>query len=522
MPFSDKEKDGFWDIDKLVPKKKSKLSPFAASVRATEYTVGGESKTEASERKITLKPTEESESDGRTYYPESALIKRVTVKRRIDKYDFYDSFRKAAEVYYDLKLPRCEFTPFYSYMPQYSQLTSEQKNYYFYWRGEVRRGKFIRCDYSYLYLYVYEILNLPERIPPEEGIRILTRLWREYRGTLPKIDAYFSVWIQDYCLIYELQCPTGEITDFLFDAIESSEWREFYLSGADIAGEAGTEVLLSYLSDYDWRRGKYVGGEHAAEYRTHTLAAMGLLLERLEIASYTGKETEIIRRDAFPHSLCTHSVKSRLEIEYFPVARDERLRSIVTGGVRYTENKLRGILGVKSRLAVKDFPDEYKALIDGYFAALVNEAQRKRIEAAAPEYLKLYAAPEERLSLSGADDIERASWSTTLRLVETDEVTDEASTEKQADEPATEPPRESEPATSADSYGLSEERLVLIDRLLSGEAELGIEADAAIDEINEAFSDGFGDIIIEMTEDGYSIIEDYKEEIKEWLKTLMK
>ena len=38
--------------------------------------------------------------------------------------------------------------------------------------------------------------------------------------------------------------------------------------------------------------------------------------------------------------------------------------------------------------------------------------------------------------------------------------------------------------------------------------------------INEAFSDAIGDVIIENTGDGFAIIEDYREEICEWLKNL--
>ena len=47
-----------------------------------------------------------------------------------------------------------------------------------------------------------------------------------------------------------------------------------------------------------------------------------------------------------------------------------------------------------------------------------------------------------------------------------------------------------------------------------------MDEEAMVERINEAFSDGFGDVIIENTGDGFAIIEDYKEEITEWLKNL--
>ena len=364
MSFTDKEKDDFWNIEKLVPNKKTRLDPFATGAKTVEHRIDGAADGKDESRKLSFEglSTKKKTEDTTYVRGDGGLIRRVTIKRFVDRFDFYDSFKKAASIYYDFKADRCDFASFYSYMPQYSQFNSAQKNYYFYWRSEARRGRFIKCDYSYLYLYVYEILNLPDKIAPEEGIRLLCRLWREYRNALPKIDPYFSVWVQDYCLVYNLPCPMDEVGDFIFDVIDASEFKEFYLSDVHAAGLDGMTAMVAYLSDYDWRRGKFAGGEHAEEYKRNMLTAMKLLVDTLAKAGYmnSGESVAVINRDAFPHSLCTHSVKCKLEIEYYPISKEERLRSIVTAGVRYTENKLRALYGVKSRLAVKDFPDEYK------------------------------------------------------------------------------------------------------------------------------------------------------------------
>ena len=49
-------------------------------------------------------------------------------------------------------------------------------------------------------------------------------------------------------------------------------------------------------------------------------------------------KTESISRAAFPNSLCTHSVKRDIVIEYYPINRFYPLRKTVTEAVRYTEN----------------------------------------------------------------------------------------------------------------------------------------------------------------------------------------
>ena len=76
--------------------------------------------------------------------------------------------------------------------------------------------------------------------------------------------------------------------------------------------------------------------------------------------------------------------------------------------------------------------------------------------------------------------------------------------------------------TTTDTYGLSASDIRYLAALLESSEGAGhsIDDDATVERINEAFSDGFGDVIIEDTGDGFAIIEDYKEEIYEWLKNL--
>ena len=197
MSFDNKksEKDDFWSLDRLIPKKKP-ISPFATRNVVTDFTADEDKKPkrESLERRLTQDSFLAPEVT--EYRPNHPLIKSVKIKRRIDKYDFYGNFRKAAINYFGYKTAKCPFAEFYSYMPQYSQLTASQRSYYFYWRDELYHGRYIRSDYSYIYLFVYEILNLPDLIPPARGLDLLLRVWCEYRRSLPRIDLYFSIWVK--------------------------------------------------------------------------------------------------------------------------------------------------------------------------------------------------------------------------------------------------------------------------------------------------------------------------------------
>ena len=524
------EMDIFWDVSKLVPKKKPAVSRFSTSEKTTSFTIdgGGDSRnTPKDERKINFDAfavnTQESEATIRRYAPRgSRLIKSVTVKPSRDRFDFYDTFRKAALIYYDYKCDKAEFTPFYSYKPQYSQMTNEQKHYYFYWRDEVRRGRYIKTDYSYVYLYAYEILNLPEKIGAEEGLSLLINVWRAYRKDLPRIDANFAQWTADYCLIYELPCPSAELKDFLFDVINASTFKEFYLSDVESDG-TGSSAMIAYLSDYDWRQGKYATGEHAEAYRENLHGAMQRVFASILSSDILLKaEAVTVKRTAFPGSLCTHSVKADFEIEYYSVSDSPELRRRVTAAVKYTENKLRACLGVKSRLAIKDLDDDTKRIIDKYFEAEFERIRKNKERENAPEYERLYDSAEERLSLADALEIEKASWSVTARLVE--------GIEEYEDDEVQEAPKEqiatSDAGDGKDRYGLSEDDVALIRAIAENDAaylsdakKRGVLPETAAERINEAFADNFGDVILE--DDGmgnFRIIEDYYEEIIEWLQ----
>ncbi len=550
MSFSDKDinsssyihdYDDFWDVSKLIPKKKPSVNRFSTSEKTSDVIIDAEDekKYREEDKKLNfdLYKTENTSavSSSFGYTPEhSNLIKRVTIRPSVDRFDFHDTFRKAALIYFDYKCPKCEFVSFYSYMPQYVQMTPEQKTYYFYWRDELRHGRYLKIDYSYIYLYAYEILNLPDKIGKEEGLRLLCEVWRAYRKQLPRLDGNFSVWVQDYCLVYALECPYDEISDFLFDIINASSFKEFYLSDTS-KGADTSEAMTAYLSDYDWRRGRYAGGDNSEIYRKHVKAAMAdvfkivLADENLFKSSFSK-----ISRTAFPGSLCTHTVKCILDIEYYSISHSPKLREAVTAALKYTENKLRACLGVKSRLAIKNLPDAFKAVIDKYFEAEFRHLENERKKANIPEYERLYDAPKDKLSFESALEIERASWRMTARLTEGNESEDDLYREYSSD--FSDRMQNSKLETDAnilknntaakDKYGLGEYEISFIKTALSFDAdkqkklssECGIPIATLAENVNEAFFDNFGDVILEDNGEGvFSVIEDYHEEISEWI-----
>ena len=515
-------RDDFWDISKLSPGAKKPQPRFKTERETVVYEVSGDETPK--ENKITLLGRAQTAEES-TYVPLSnPLIRKVTVRRFKGGYDFYESFRKAALLYYDVAAEPASFMPFYSYMPQYAQMNAEQKSYYFYLRSEIRRGNYsLRADVSYLYLYVYEILNLPEKIPPEEGIVLLCRLWKEYRRSLPAIDRYFSVWIQDYCIVHRLDAPTALIEEFIFNIIDVTSFKEFYLGSVYSKNGGEITALLSCLSDYDWRTGRYAGGESREMYKKHVEGAMLPVLRSLwesGILFLQGNAPEKIVRDAFPCSLCTHSVKCRVEIEYYPLGRSDEIRARVTSALKYVENCLRAALSVKSRLATRSLDPSDKALIDAYFENLFRALNEKRRLEHREAYEELYDAPKESMSFSGADAIEQNSWENTWRLVENEAV--------EAAEPAMPITENIVAVTQEETAPEKEEDHVLryLEAILSADVMAKKEAlrladvpeETLAEKINEIFFAIIDDVVLEIRDGGSVLIEDYREEVSEWLK----
>ncbi len=532
------ERESFWDIEKLIPKTKKASPSFVTKPVVNEVNISFEEDGKREEQSLGLDAFRGINTENAVNYtPNAALLKSVTVSPIIEKFDFYANFKKAALIFFDMTAQKCDFEKYFSYMPQYSQLTAKQRSYYLYWRSEFRRGNAVKTDYSYFYLLVYEILNLPDKIPPEKGLGLLISLWRAYREELPNINSQMALWIEDYCLVHALALPIDKMSDFLHEAISASGFREFYITGADSLTRESCEALISSLSYYDWRHGKFAGGESRAEYKRHLLGAMRLLFVELwKNESFVSKnsKTEFITRQSFKGALCTQGIKNILRIEYHPLLKDDELRNTVTEALRYTENQLRALLGVKSRLAVKCLSEDYKKIIDFYFSEVFLKTKNVFKTSRKPEYEKLYDSLDNELSLNGADEIENLSWLNTKLLVSEEKLSAEVLRENTASEQSliTDSAYQYFPGESSNNgeSSITAADMDFIKALLNGDSvkiknicvALGELPESIAERINEAALSEIGDVIIEFSDAEAALVEDYREEIFEWIERITK
>lgn len=92
--------------------------------------------------------------------------------------------------------------PFMQYWPTYSSMSTQQQQWYFYWRSLVRQEQYLPTDLSYIFVHIYEILNLVEEPNPQQASTYLWRLWQQYRVQHPKLDRYLADWGGDLLAIH--------------------------------------------------------------------------------------------------------------------------------------------------------------------------------------------------------------------------------------------------------------------------------------------------------------------------------
>ncbi|MBQ8641915.1 MAG: TerB N-terminal domain-containing protein [Clostridia bacterium] len=353
------------------------------------------------------------------------LIRQVTVRRWINDFSFYTGFARDAAISHSRQGTPSEPVPYHSFVPQYSQMDSRQLAFYLWFRDNARAGVYLEADFPYILLYIFEIINLPERIAPADGIEQICRIWAHYRRTYQKLDTYLCEWIPDYALIHDVPLP-GSIEPFLADIVRRAQFKEFYLDNmcppdgklSRRALEVLAGVLLETYSDYDYKKSRYYTGGSREQYDRCILEALTAVLEKACADSrgmFALDRIYRLTRDSFCGAIIQTEGKRRIDVAFNSCIRSPDTRRFVTGIVKYAENRLRYRLKIKSKLNASEISAEDKALVDAYFGP--DEAPvRKKTAQEEEAYLKLYEAETTGFDFSAAHQIEAASWVNTSRL----------------------------------------------------------------------------------------------------------
>lgn len=144
--------------------------------------------------------------------PEAEEIRGLFLKMRHlgDRYRRFDQyyntsqalvFCKQAEFMVKFEDDYPENAEFSMYFPDYQRMGYRQLRTYFTWRSKVRQGQVMRTSFSYVFLYLYELINNIGVESGEDGLEKLLYLWEAYRVYEPKLDKYAAGWVKDYYIV---------------------------------------------------------------------------------------------------------------------------------------------------------------------------------------------------------------------------------------------------------------------------------------------------------------------------------
>jgi len=480
------------------------------------------------------------------YTPEHRpLIRSVRVFDWPTQFSFYHRFLENAKEYFDVTVENAKPVSYFSFMPQHSQLSKEQLKYYFYWRTCVRRGEFFEIDQSYFLLYVYELINMSSVRDPKECLDMLISVSKAYSAKFPKLRRSLAEWITDLCLIYRLSLPKEFLSSLSLPTLSLSPLREMLIGDSveDLA-----DFLLFCVSNYNYKQSSFITAENAHIFNKFVTEAFRFTLQKVGFDDHSPFQLRRVSiahvsRDSFNGAVCAFEVKKKIELEYYVSTRSVEYRMCVTDTVKYIENNLRFLLGIRNRFHTKFIDSRIKEAVDEFFAPF-KEKKHRSVKVTppkpVPEYEKYYEPEMADFSPEYALELEKDAWETASKLIVEDDAplsADSAHTEgflfaneapEQRDTEDDTDAAEGEIGINTDDSrtdGIIIEALTALfyekyDDFKKTAAEHGIMADTLAEKINEAAIDRFGDVAVESDGERYAIISDYTEEISEWIKAI--
>ena len=266
-------------------------------------------------------------------------------------------FVQRAHELVDHKEPAALFVPFKSYWPTYGHMTGAQSRWYFFWRDEVRQGRYPKTDLSYIFLHIYELINGVGWDKPLEGYRQLNLLWEAYRDSYKRLDQYLGGWIADFSFVHKLDISLSEIVARSRGLAGDLAELELVRCLTSAPEQLSIEVL-SVMSDYDISKSKFYTGEGntaADRYIPQVVALIDAYVARKHGSNLITmfppgppvvRERYLFRSAVYDISLYGYSVL----VPVIRVSKSPPLRSLITRLFRLTENKLRALMGYRGRL----------------------------------------------------------------------------------------------------------------------------------------------------------------------------
>lgn len=456
-----------------------------------------------------------------------------------------------------------DIVPFQCYFPVYNDMSVAQLRSYFTIRKMWRQGKFPDVPLSYLFVYVYETLMQIGIHQPEEGYEILQEMLAAYRTTYANLQRYLGPWLRDYVVYYNLS-PR-------FQETFADEWHNDALAAtlSDYKDAKDSMLLdaLIQLSGYDPTAKvlfKKVP-EKATACMTAVLRAIIPVIEhschhRIEtfcLGSRTRRQVRMFANAVFynPRPVRTAEIRVSPRTRYFCqgglwakdvfICNQPLIRRTFTAIFHEADRQMRIDLGIKPLLKPGIGAAPYAAVIKDAVSQWIEheraeearkEAERRRVSIDFSKLKKIRSDAEVVMEKLANDESEPLTPINTMETIAPAEpvapVESTATTEAAEPEKTPEPLKTTAPLKDIDSMApttpavsqAAPPDLAFLRLFLSGGDWRSflryhhIPEGVMVEQINDKAMDSIGDIVLEDDGNGLKLIEDYREDVEQWLK----
>lgn len=281
--------------------------------------------------------------------------------------DFIEDMKR----YENKKGKECAFVPFMQYYPSYDSMDKHQKDYYFYWRNEIRGGVYPKTDLSYIFLYVYELLSGVGYKNSSDGYNMLLNVWENYRTEFPKLDRCLFSWSIDYTWLHNLgfAMPNWENISLPYDDAIKNIIIEKYAEKLPLKLPF---VLIDSLCDYSLVRSKFYNDGHQlllneAIPRVVALADAFLYKKTGKgiFTTYGSVKSKKQVHYIYQGANCKNA-NQRTEISVKDYINSPKLRNYINELVRLAENTLRELYSYRGKLRGVELDNETARLIQSF------------------------------------------------------------------------------------------------------------------------------------------------------------
>ncbi|MED2037497.1 TerB N-terminal domain-containing protein [Bacillus wiedmannii] len=290
----------------------------------------------------------------------------------------YENFLKDSLKYAGESRQICPEIPLQAYWTTFDMLNSKQKDWYFYWRGQVVKENYIEVDLSYVFLFTYELLNYSFNQNASFNVSMLVRLYENYVERLPKLEHYLKPWIAD--MLYEL----GEWSlakEWFVDRDETPTLYNQLKEKEEQLSKISITVWKPYIRNY---RETVFYKEHKNKVFKVFKESVSLLQqiygeEKSNLADrwfQTNKEREI--RRLFSAAVIGRS-HNDIHITVERIRPNEDLYNEVTALFRLSENVARILNGEKREIKVEEefLPEGFKNIMMEHFSKAAKEVNKR-------------------------------------------------------------------------------------------------------------------------------------------------